>query len=110
MLEAESTLAEADDKAGQKLSENVSRQLRFGGDRTAIGQACGSLRAPFNPRSLRRIVQELTPKSIGEVIRAGDPIARIVPTNRELVAEVRIDPRTQVIFMRMQTRHPAIDF
>jgi membrane fusion protein, adhesin transport system len=27
------------------------------------------------------------------VIRAGDPIARIVPTNRELVAEVRIDPK-----------------
>lgn len=39
------------------------------------------------------IVQELSPKSIGEVVKAGDPVARIVPTSRELVAEVRIDPK-----------------
>jgi HlyD family secretion protein/adhesin transport system membrane fusion protein len=39
------------------------------------------------------IVQELAPKSLGEVVRAGDAIARIVPTARELVAEVRIDPK-----------------
>ena len=46
------------------------------------------VRAPSNG-----IVQELTPKSIGEVVKAGDPVARIVPTARELVAEVRIDPK-----------------
>jgi HlyD family secretion protein/adhesin transport system membrane fusion protein len=39
------------------------------------------------------IVQELTPKSVGEVVKAGDPVARIVPTAHELVAEVRIDPK-----------------
>jgi adhesin transport system membrane fusion protein len=45
------------------------------------------VRAPSNG-----IVQELAPKSIGEVVKAGDPLARIVPA-RELVAEVRIDPK-----------------
>jgi adhesin transport system membrane fusion protein len=39
------------------------------------------------------IVQELAPKSIGEVVRPGDLIARIVPTGSELVAEVHIDPK-----------------
>jgi HlyD family secretion protein/adhesin transport system membrane fusion protein len=39
------------------------------------------------------VVQELAPKSLGEVVRPGDMIARIVPGADELVAEVRIDPK-----------------
>jgi adhesin transport system membrane fusion protein len=37
-------------------------------------------------------VQELAPKSIGEVGKAGDAVARIVPAC-EWVAEVRVDPK-----------------
>jgi membrane fusion protein, adhesin transport system len=38
-------------------------------------------------------VQEIIPKARGEVVKPGEPVARIVPTEYELVAEVRIDPK-----------------
>lgn len=38
------------------------------------------------------IVQELVPKAIGQVMQPGELIARIVPMDRALVAEVRIAP------------------
>ncbi len=38
------------------------------------------------------VVQELVPKAIGQVIQPGELIARIVPMDRALVAEVRIQP------------------
>ena len=88
VIEAESTLAEADDKAGQKLSEE---RVKAAADLAETEQQLVKLADRFERLLIRApsdgIVQELTPKSIGEVIRAGDPIARIVPTNRELVAE-----------------------
>jgi adhesin transport system membrane fusion protein len=94
VIEAESTLAEADDKAAQKLSEE---RVKAAADLAETEQQLVKLADRFERLLIRApsdgIVQELTPKSIGEVIRAGDPIARIVPTNRELVAEVRIDPK-----------------
>jgi membrane fusion protein, adhesin transport system len=94
VIEAESTLAEADDKAGQKLSEE---RVKAAADLAETEQQLVKLADRFERLLIRApsdgIVQELTPKSIGEVSRAGDPIARIVPTNRELVAEVRIDPK-----------------
>jgi len=39
------------------------------------------------------VIQEIVPKSVGEVMKPGDVIARIVPMNQELIAEVRVDPR-----------------
>ena len=38
------------------------------------------------------IIQELVPKAIGQVLQPGELIARIVPMDRALVAEVRIAP------------------
>ncbi len=38
-------------------------------------------------------VQDMSARSVGEVIRPGDIIGKIVPDNVELVAEVRIDPK-----------------
>lgn len=38
-------------------------------------------------------VQEILPKSVGEVIRSGEIAAKIVPAGQELIAEVRIDPK-----------------
>jgi adhesin transport system membrane fusion protein len=91
VVEAESSLAEADAKAMQKLSEE---RVKAAADLAETEQQLVRL-ADRSERLLVRapsdgIVQELTPKSIG---KAGDPVARIVPTSRELVAEVRIDPK-----------------
>lgn len=41
----------------------------------------------------RGIVQEIAPKSPGDVLRAGDPAATLVPLGKEIVAEVRLRPQ-----------------
>jgi membrane fusion protein, adhesin transport system len=93
VVEAESSLAEADAKAMQKLSEE---RVKAAGDMAETQQQLVKLADRFERLLVRApsngIVQELAPKSIGEVVKAGDPVARIVPA-RELVAEVRIDPK-----------------
>jgi membrane fusion protein, adhesin transport system len=94
MIEAESSLAEADAKARQKLSEE---RVKAASDLAETEQQLVKL-ADRSDRLLVRapsdgIVQELVPKSIGEVVRPGDLVARIVPTDSELVAEVHIDPK-----------------
>jgi HlyD family secretion protein/adhesin transport system membrane fusion protein len=94
LIEAESSLAEADAKAQQKLSEE---RVKAASDLAETEQQLVKL-ADRSDRLLVRapsdgIVQELAPKSIGEVVRPGDLVARIVPTDSELVAEVHIDPK-----------------
>jgi membrane fusion protein, adhesin transport system len=94
LSEAESSLTEAEAKAGQKLSEE---RVKAAADLAETEQQLVKL-VDRSDRLLIRapsdgIIQELVPKSLGEVIRAGDPVARIVPTDRELIAEVRIDPK-----------------
>jgi adhesin transport system membrane fusion protein len=93
VVEAESSLAEADAKAMQKLSEE---RVKAAADMAETQQQLVKLADRFERLLVRApsngIVQELAPKSIGEVVKAGDPVARIVPA-RELVAEVRIDPK-----------------
>lgn len=42
---------------------------------------------------IRGIVQELAQKTPGEVVKPGDLVARIVPLDTSIVAEVRIDPK-----------------
>jgi membrane fusion protein, adhesin transport system len=92
--EAESSLAEADAKAQQKLSED---RVKAGSDLAETEQQLVKLQDRSDRLLVRAptdgIVQELAPKSIGEVVRPGDLIARIVPTGSELVAEVHIDPK-----------------
>ena len=93
LIEAESSLAEGDAKAQQKLSEE---RVKAGSDLAETEQQLVKL-ADRSDRLLVRapsdgIVQELAPKSIGEVVRPGDLVARIVPDS-ELVAEVHIDPK-----------------
>ena len=94
LTEAESLLAEADAKAQQKLSEE---RVKAASDLAETDQQLVKL-ADRSDRLLvlapsDGLVQELAPKSIGEVVRPGDLVARIVPTERELVAEVHIDPK-----------------
>ena len=42
---------------------------------------------------IRGIVQELAQKTPGEVVRPGDMVAKVVPLDSSVVAEVRIDPK-----------------
>ncbi len=42
---------------------------------------------------IRGIVQELAQKTPGEVVRPGDLVAKVVPLDSSVVAEVRIDPK-----------------
>ena len=94
LTEAESSLAEADARTQQKLSED---RVKAASDLAETEQQLVKLADRFDRLLVRSpsdgIVQELAPKSIGEVVRAGDLVARIVPTSPELVAEVRIDPK-----------------
>lgn len=39
------------------------------------------------------VVQQVVPKSAGEVIRAGELVAQIVPSDQELVAQVNLSPK-----------------
>jgi membrane fusion protein, adhesin transport system len=39
------------------------------------------------------VIQELAPKSVGQVMRPGEVIATIVPTDQEMIAEVQIPPQ-----------------
>jgi adhesin transport system membrane fusion protein len=94
LAEAESSLSEAEAKAQQKLSEE---RVKAGSDLAETEQQLIKFFDRFDRLVIRApsdgIVQELAPKSPGEVIRPGDLVARIVPTDRELIAEVRIDPK-----------------
>jgi adhesin transport system membrane fusion protein len=94
LAEAESALAEAEAKARQKLSEE---RVKAGSDLAETEQQLVKLVDRFDRLLIRApsdgIVQEIAPKSLGEVIRPGDLVARIVPTDRELIAEVHIDPK-----------------
>jgi adhesin transport system membrane fusion protein len=94
LIEAESALAEADAKAQQKLSEE---RVKAASDLAETEQQLVKLTERSDRLLVRApsdgIIQELAPKSIGEVVRPGDLVARIVPTEGELVAEVHIDPK-----------------
>jgi HlyD family secretion protein/adhesin transport system membrane fusion protein len=94
LAEAESSLAETDAKALQKLGEE---RVKASSDLAETEQQLVKLADRFDRLLVRApsdgIVLEIVPKSPGEVVRPGDLVARIVPTDRELVAEVRIDPK-----------------
>jgi membrane fusion protein, adhesin transport system len=94
LMEAESNLGEAESKIRQKMSED---RVKAASDLAETEQQLIKLVDRFDRLVIRApsdgIVQELAPKSPGEVIRPGDLVARIVPTDRELVAEVHIDPK-----------------
>lgn len=94
VAEAESNMRDAEAKEKQKLSEE---RVKAASDLHEVEQQLVKLADRFDRLVIRApsngIIHELSPKSVGEVIRAGDLVARIVPTGRELVAEVRIDPK-----------------
>jgi HlyD family secretion protein/adhesin transport system membrane fusion protein len=94
LTEAKSSLEETQAKEVQKLSEE---RTKAAADQSETEQQLIKITDRFTRLIVRApsdgVVQELVPKALGEVVRPGDLVARIVPTGSELVAEVRIDPK-----------------
>jgi membrane fusion protein, adhesin transport system len=80
---AERKTAEEKAKAASDLSETEQQLVKLS-DRVSRLR----VRAPADGHVL-----ELLPKSVGEVVKPGDTVVRIVPSGRELVAEVRIESK-----------------
>ena len=80
---AQRKAADERNKAAGELAETESQLLRLSDrvDRLVV-------RAPS-----AGMVQDLAARSVGEVVRPSDIVARVVPEGLELVAEVRIDPK-----------------
>jgi membrane fusion protein, adhesin transport system len=94
LAEAQSSLEEARTRAEQKVSEE---RVKAGSDLSEVEQQLIKISDRYERLLVRApsegVVQELIPKAQGEVVRPGDLVARIVPINSELVAEVRIDAK-----------------
>jgi HlyD family secretion protein/adhesin transport system membrane fusion protein len=94
LTEAQSSLSEAQARNQQKLGEE---RAKAAADLAETEQQLMKFDDRLERLLIRApsagVIQEIVPKSAGEVIRPGDLVARIVPTESELVAEVRIDPK-----------------
>lgn len=92
--EAESALAAADTNALQKIAEE---RAKASNDLAETEQQISKLSDRFQRILVRApsagLVQEIVPKAPGEVVKAGELVARIVPSGYELVAEVRVDTK-----------------
>lgn len=94
MKEARIKLAEYDSKFSSGLSDERAKASAELGEVTAVLPKQTdrverlTVRAP-----VRGIVQELVPKSVGQVLRPGEMIASVVPLDEKIVAEVQIPPQ-----------------
>lgn len=84
-------------------SKKAQDQKLFGEEQAAVLSELSQVKEQLNKQRHRAdrllvkspidgVVQELAPKAIGEVVGAGELVARIVPIERQIVAEVRVDP------------------
>ena len=93
LLEAEAALAESDAMALKLWSEELAKasadlaEVQESIKKHADRVERLTMRAPIHGR-----VQQVLQRSIGEVVRPGETIARIVPLGDALVAEVHVKP------------------
>jgi adhesin transport system membrane fusion protein len=92
--EAESALAAADTTALEKIAEE---RAKASNDLAETEQQITKLSDRLERILIRSpstgLVQEIVPKGPGEVVKAGETIARVVPSGDELVAEIRVDTK-----------------
>jgi len=94
LVEARSVLAEYDAGLRQKLSDEIAKvSADLAELKLAIVKHKDRVTRLLVSAPVKGVIQELVPKAIGEVVKPGDVIARIVPMERELIAEVRIQPK-----------------
>ncbi len=93
LVETRIKLAELDTELDRQLSENrgkLSAELEE--LREVMRKHKDRVKRLVVRAPVRGVVQSLTVKSIGQVIRAGEAVATVVPIGQELVAEVQIRP------------------
>jgi adhesin transport system membrane fusion protein len=92
--EAERALVAVDTVAQQKIAEE---RAKASSELAEIDRQMAKFSDRFERVVVRSpsagVVHEIIPRAPGEVVKAGEVIARIVPSGYELVAEVRIDPK-----------------
>ena len=92
--EAESALAAADTTALQKIAEERAKASNdLAETEQQIAKFSDRLERILIRAPSTGLVQEIVPKTPGEVVKAGELIARIVPSEYKLVAEVRVDTK-----------------
>lgn len=93
LIETKIKLAELDTELDRQLSDNrgkLSAELEE--LREVIRKHNDRVKRLVVRAPVRGVVQSLAVKSIGQVIRAGEAVATVVPLGQELVAEVQIRP------------------
>lgn len=94
LKEAQSQLQQASAQAQQKYSVERSK---IAGEIAELEQSLTKLKDRFNRlfvrAPVRGIVQELAQNSAGQVVKPGELVARIVPLEGEVEAEVQIEPK-----------------
>ena len=93
LVEAQALLASSDATALRSWSEELSK---VSADVKETNEALAKQQDRFNRLIVRSpvdgVVQFLSIKSVGEVVRGGDSFVKIVPTDVPLIAEVQIRP------------------
>ena len=94
LIEARSNMRAQTAEAKKKLSEERSTVTT---ELAELGQQLEKHRDRVHRTDVRSpihgIVQELVQSAAGEVVKPGDLIAKVVPVNQQIVAEVKVDPR-----------------
>jgi len=94
LIESRSLLAEYNAGLHQKLNDEIAKvSAEIAGLKLVIVKQKDRVARLLITAPVKGIIQELVPNAIGEVMRPGDVIARIVPMEQELIAEVRISPK-----------------
>ena len=92
--EAEGKLGEHQDTFRRQLSDDRARATA---ELVEISASWPKLEDQVDRLIVRSpiagVIQELAPRSVGQVLRPGEVIATIVPTGQETVAEVQIPPQ-----------------
>ena len=92
--EAESALAQADAVSAQKTAEElVKASIELAETERQIAKFSDRFERVVVRAPSAGLVQEIVPKAAREVVKPGDALVRIVPSNDDLVAEVRIDAK-----------------
>ena len=94
LIESKSLLAEYNAALNQGLNDEIAKiSAELAELKLAIVKQKDRVTRLLITAPVKGIVQELVPNAIGEVMKPGDVIARIVPMEQELIAEVRIQPK-----------------
>lgn len=94
LIEAESEYQQAQSQAQQKYTEERSKVVgELGELKRTIRKHQDRVNRLHVQAPVRGIVQELSQKAPGEVVKPGDLVARIVPLDGGVVVEVSVEPK-----------------